>query len=326
MTNLINGKTPGSTGMNRFTSQNHAAGTYTHNPDWFAAALGSQLQACAALKFLPNYAWSSGAHQMQSYGGVLITPRHVLYCHHAHPHAEGTWSVRDLGPQKIRFVKADNTVVDVVQLAQSEQPSSSWTDEQITAAEASTPGFVSFKGELVAQGDNTCQGYVDLCVALIDTDLTTHGINPVPIMQERSLAELIALRYDNDGNHLPVIHMTQGAGRVTSSVPPTPISDYPQYNEVMAAIGPPQKFTNGIEGFDYAVWDGDSGTPTFVLHDGDIYLDGIAVSQPFGRVSPGLYYEEINQMIAAADAGAIALGRLSTPTGYTVTPTELPAI
>ena len=29
----------------------------------------------------------------QSYGGILISPRHVLYCEHSKPHARNTWFV-----------------------------------------------------------------------------------------------------------------------------------------------------------------------------------------------------------------------------------------
>lgn len=290
MSPLISGKA-GAADMVVFSALNHVTPTYTRNASLWAASLVSQLTGCAA--------WKNRA--VESYGGVLITPRHVLYCNHAHPHAEGTW-IYPSPQQIVRFVKADGTAVSAVQICQTDYNSAK-------------PGYINPAAYSPAN--------LDLCVALLDRDLTLDGINVFPIPLVRSVEEYIAM----NPTGAPKMAASQGSGRSTSTVPPTPISDYPQYNKSMIYV----RTVGGFQAdapygdLDYAVWDGDSGTPAFLLHRGVMYLEGIIVTSGWGRVPVPLHVARINQMIAAADAGAVALGRLVAPTGLTVTATELPS-
>ena len=282
----------GAPNMNVFSAFNHTAQTYERNVALWAASLVTQLAACAV--------WKS--HARESYGGVLITPRHVLYCNHAHPHAEGTW-IHPKGPETVRFVKADGTVINAIQICQSDYNSA-------------RPGYIDPLGYVPNR--------LDLCVATLDRDMTEHGIDPVPIPLVRSSEEWLAMM----AGGVPRLAVSQGVGRPTNNIPPQPISDYPQYHAAMVYIRTPgsnsQAADEPYDELDYRVWDGDSGTPAFLLHRGQIYLEGILVSTPWGRVPAPLHWARINELLAASDAGAVALGRLTAPTGLTVTPQALP--
>jgi hypothetical protein len=121
-------------------------------------------------------------------------------------------------------------------------------------------------------------------------------------------------------SNTPIVAMSQGAGRATSAIPPTPVAKYPQYNDIMLHVATSYSSNNYyLSNFRYSVWDGDSGTPVFVIINDTVYLHGIMVTQNFGYTS--LNIDNINQIIAQADANAIAMGRLAAPTGYTVTDT-----
>ncbi|MFU8893996.1 MAG: hypothetical protein ACNA8L_10245 [Luteolibacter sp.] len=283
----------GDPAMNIFTAFDHAGQTYTRNVNLWAAPLVDQLAACVSWKTRPR----------ESYGGVLITPRHVLYCNHAHPHAEGTW-IYPHGPQTVRFVRPDNTVINSIQLCQTDYNSTK-------------PGYINPASYTPAN--------LDLCVATLDRDMTAdHGIHPIPFPLIRRPEEWLAFL---EGG-VPRIAVSQGVGRPTNSIPPTPISDYPQYHQAMAYIRTPGSNPQGAsppyDHLDYRVWDGDSGTPTFLLHRGQLYLEGILVSTPWGRVPAPIHVARLNQMIAASDAGAVTLGRLPEPTGLTITPVPIP--
>lgn len=309
MAALATGKS-GAAHMNVFSSLNHTAGTYTRNLSSWAASLIPQLTGVVAWK---------GNGTVESYGGVLITPRHVLYCRHAHPHAEGTW-IYPSPPMTVRFVLADNSVVNAIQLAQSAQPNAGWTPEQLADGEANIPGFVNLMGQTSRFG-MLIQWPIDLCVAILDRDMDALGVHVVPLADWRSQAEWMV----SHATGVPSFGASQAFGRATNSVPPTPISDYPQQHQAMHYIRQfNQEAVAPFNGLDYQVWDGDSGTPTFLLHRGVVYLDRILTTSPWGGMNPVAFIDQVNQMIAAADAGAIKLGRLAEPTGLTVAPVTLP--
>lgn len=311
MTALVNGKS-GAADMNVFSALDHAAGTYTRNVNSWAWPLVSQLTGVAA--------WKSNGH-VESYGGVLITPRHVLYCRHAHPHAEGTW-IYPSPAQIVRFVLPDGTVVDAVQLAQSMQPSFGWTDAQVAAAEVSKPGFVSLRGQTSNWGETLGDGALDLCVAVLDRDVQALGAHVMPVASARTRAEWWAMRKIGT----PLFASSQGYGRATNSSPPPPISEYPQQHRAMQYVRQMGMTAEApYDSVDYQVWDGDSGTPTFLLHRGSVYLDRILTTSPWGGVPVAGVLDQVQQLLAAADAGAIALGRLTLPTGLTVSAVTLPA-
>jgi hypothetical protein len=206
-------------------------------------------------------------------------------------------------------VLADNSVVNAVQLAQTMQ-----------GVASSTPGFISLVGQTDLFGGALT--IIDLCVAVLDLDMDAEGAHVVPIPAVRSRAESDAIFQPGT----PLFAVSQGAGRSTNSTPPVPISDYPRTHKAMHYVRQlGQTAVSPYDAVDYQVWDGDSGTPTFLLHRGVVYLDRILTHSPWGGWRVGAYVPQLNQMIAAADAGAIALGRLTEPTGLTVTAVTLPA-
>jgi hypothetical protein len=292
MQTLTDGLPGGLVNMAVFSAFDHAAQAYTRNLELWAAPLVAQLAACVAWKSMTR----------ESYGGVLISPRHVLYCHHAHPHAESTW-IFPKGPETIRFVLPDNSVVNAIQICQ-------------TSYREDRPGYLDPLGYVPNR--------LDLVVATLDRDMTDYGIHPIPIPLMRSPEEWTAFA----ANGVPRLAVSQGVGRPTSVIPPEPISDYPQYHPAMVYIRTPSTNSLGADApydlLDYRVWDGDSGTPAFLLHRGQLYLEGILVSTPWGRVPAPIHAARINEMIIASDNGAVTLGRLSAPTGLAITPVPLP--
>ena len=81
-------------------------------------------------------------------------------------------------------------------------------------------------------------------------------------------------------------------------------------------------YPSGVPNFTYGVWNGDSGTPQFKVLDGEVIVSGIISGDSSDTYPKGgtTWAQRLNGMIAAADANAISLGRMTNPTGYTVTP------
>jgi hypothetical protein len=293
--------------MNMFSVKNHNTKTYVRNPNFWANDIKQEFTGCAVHK----------TFGYESYGGVLITPRHVLYCAHAFPHALGTWPIDLRVGNNITFVRSDNTSLTAMQLHQ--QPNID----------------------------------VDLCVAVLDRNMENEGLNIVKIgdimgnyisyysddvIDDGSLDPnyiFNTLRYNYnviDGcdplSAKPLIEVgvSQGFGNIPNAIPPTPIIDYPAQNDIMGHVN--DVFSgatnnNSISGFKYQVWGGDSGTPVFLLHQNELYLHGIMVMSPWGRRFVSTYIDEINELIHQADLNAISMGRLTETTGYTVSATPL---
>ena len=124
--------------MEVFSSKDHAAKKYVRNPRLWCADLVPQLTGCAVWKPPIEYVG-------ERYGGVMVTSRHILFCKHAHPAWDGGWM--KVQPQVIRFVKADNKVVDMKLVANVDSPKA------------------------------------DLCVGLLDDDVP-EGIHVAPLMPD----------------------------------------------------------------------------------------------------------------------------------------------
>jgi hypothetical protein len=92
----------------------------------------------------------------------------------------------------------------------------------------------------------------------------------------------------------------------------------------MFAIGRGSRSGTPYENFDYAVWDGDSGTPAMIMVDGTLYLERIILYGGGSGQQPVLHLDHINAMLAVADADAVARGKMSEPTGFTITATTIP--
>jgi hypothetical protein len=327
---LVAGKPAGAAGMNVFSTSTHATATYVRNVNSWAAPLVSQLTGCVAAK---SWAGSNNSGPWNNqYGGVMITPRHVLYCQHAHPHAGGTWGVNyAAGPCRLRFVKADNSIVEVIQLCQNNSfggsDPSQYTLTQYETNRAQRPWEVVRNPRVVTGwtpavvGGMTHDAY-DLCVGLVDTDVTTLGIPVVPILRQPSGYQSAL----HAGSNLPTFAISQD-GRWGGDAP-APVGNYPRPNSPMTWIGVASDHNPPIAGdsvctpYKYATWDSDSGTPSFILHRGTVYLDSIITSAatiPSG-ITAGCDTELsfINWAIGAVDAAAVTMGRLTAPTGLSV--------
>jgi hypothetical protein len=70
--------------------------------------------------------------------------------------------------------------------------------------------------------------------------------------------------------------------------------------------------------WNYQVWDGDSGTATFLLLKSVPHLWMILTTAPGNGPHVGSHIDHVNALIAAADQNAVLLGRLEKPTGYTL--------
>jgi hypothetical protein len=124
--------------------------------------------------------------------------------------------------------------------------------------------------------------------------------------------------------------MSQGTSRPTQVEPPEPIADYPRKHQRMCYIkdrndeGQAPAKLGPFAPWNYRVWDGDSGTPAFLLLDGVPHLWMILTSSSGTGPRPGSHIDHINALIAAADENAILLGRLDQPTGLKLRVGTLP--
>lgn len=280
----------GAKGMDLLATADHETGSYTRNPDLWTQDLTAQLTGLVI----------HNSHSVQSYGGVLITPRHLLFCAHAHPHAEGTWPPNPKQPSAVhRFLTNDGRLVEATQLHQAKS-----------------------HGGGVVEGLES----VDLCVALLDRDLEAEGLHVVPVFPAVSNAGHTALMSWARENRepFPFIGASQGVGRRTNSQPPEPIADYPREHGKMIYIKDQLDPSNTradpgpFAKWNFRVWDGDSGTPSFLLLNERLHLWMILTSAPGGGPRVGSHIDHVNTLIGLADAKAVEAGRLDAPTGHSL--------
>lgn len=278
----------GAAGMELLSHFDHKTETYVRNPDLWAQDIVQQLTGVVIYN----------THAVESYGGVLITPRHLLFCAHAHPHAEGTWPVnRERAGAVHRFLTADGRLVKSTQLHQAKNFGRSRVPEMTS---------------------------VDLCVAVLDRDLEAEGLHVVPVFPPVSASAWGQARdwAREAGEPFAFFGVSQGVGRRTQSMPPEPISDYPREHARMVYIKDRVNMTqtgpkrSEFAAWDYRVWDGDSGTPTFLLLHGEPHLWMILTSAPGNGPAVGDHIDHVNALISLADENAIAKGRLDAPTGH----------
>jgi hypothetical protein len=169
-------------------------------------------------------------------------------------------------------------------------------------------------------------------VATLDRDVEALGVSVMPI-SPLTYREMNTLTDAISGDHLPVFSISQGynAGNEPWF---RPASDYPfpnhdvlcyikDYKDLFTFSGGVLPMTTPYRPFNFAVYDGDSGSPAFILLNGQVYLYTILTVIWAGPYI-GRYIDEINTAIAQSDANAIEIGRLDAPTGYTVARAPMP--
>ena len=321
---LTTGKAGGALNMNIFSAKDHDAGIYVRNANMWLHQYRQQISGAVV------YKGGMSTERPEDYGGVLITPRHVLYCNHAHPHAANTWgpNLNDSRPTTIRFVLGDNTVVNSIQLHQ-----------------------VQVRGV----GFNVTY---DLCVAVLDRDVQAEGVQVVPMYnniheQGRNIPWLTGTnpgyRYKFAISQGSLGVQDGGGSRPLARLPLTiPAETASQYQENMCHIFSMYRFDDTVLGdgpkalptdyyyagtytltfggvstpliaapsqFVYNPYKGDSGTPGFMLYRDTVYLNRIVGGH--GEFDTAAL-EAINIAIIEADDLAISLNRLPVRTGHTV--------
>lgn len=109
-----------------FSAQDHSSGTYTRNVDCWAASFVEALTGISP--------WNStGSFQR---GGILISPRHMLFATHYLPDSGAT----------VRFVKSDNTVVarTISGLSSLSQTGPDYPDFTIALLDSDVPAGIAF--------------------------------------------------------------------------------------------------------------------------------------------------------------------------------------
>lgn len=160
----------------------------------------------------------------------------------------------------------------------------------------------------------------DMAIGLLNADLplATNIIRIVPNVGPQ-------------GYDIGVIHFSrswnEGLEYPTPTYPPLygqpwPYN-YPRYNQMMATFyAGSVRASAGVitgPGFSYGYWNGDSGTPKFILIDGELLFYGMVSGTSFYKDLAGQSPEDyLNQAITDVDAAAVTAGLLDSPTGYTV--------
>lgn len=317
---MARGKTGGAFGMNLFDVTGYSNTTeaeinawhnardpgetpYAYNPNLWCADLLPQLTCCAIHKDdCGTGEGAVGEAWRARYGGVAITPQHVLYCAHAYTHAAGTWSINPsiTAPTRIRFIDGEGNTIDRVQLHQASAYDSNAATENGANAD-------------------------DLCVAVLDSPLPSTIFIPKVCHDGTWMAEydMIALSQE--------FQPQSGATKTDTTCP---WGNYPDKNRQMVhvtrALGQINRYqfpgqpAPQMPDYTYAVWGGDSGTPAFIMLNDELTVVGLigatgSASYPMGTFT---FADRLNALIALADAYAVSMGRLTEPTGYTVTEAE----
>ena len=280
--------TPLTSTRNVFTTYNRTTNTFIRNPNLWCADLTDQLTALVVQKL--------GA-TVYSYGGTLITPRHLLYVQHAFPRTE-----------RVRFVRSDNTVISAAPLASSDS--------------------TTYKNDFpIASLSSVDSQYQDIGIVLLDRDVSLSGIHVMPIAAitptERTIMRL---------QYIPTLLCSQAPGRSVNPNTPVPntnplsASDFQMtisstnFSNMTTAWGSnsANPFYNwDVRGAGYKIWDGDSGNSHLLFYNNKLYIysttrlsngDGAIVSALSGA---------INYLIDKADQLAGITTNMK-PTYYTI--------
>lgn len=295
------GKTGGESQMAVFSSYDHSAGTYTRNTNLWCSDVVSELTGVAAFKGGPGA--STGV--WDSYGGVMITKRHILFCAHAHPAYPGssTW-VNGLG-NNIRFVTAGNVVVqrNLVWGAQV-----GTNDLWLGLLDQDVPASVNVYRLFPAIAGLGPYGTGTVSAVEIGFSQGTGRVNPqTSYNEENSLCSSCS-----SSNYGSVV-MDGGVGYY-QQVPMVYVSNLGG-SDCNLSLGPVLR-----QNFKYCVWGGDSGTPRFHVFGNELLLSRIVLSGGGGGVTVGDKVATLNSTISSVDSGAVTAGVTTAPTGYSVEP------
>ena len=217
-----------------FSTANHTTLTYVRNTNLWCADLVQQLTGMVTYK-------KDVSNSNDSYGGTLITPRHVLYVQHAVPRGG-----------VIRFVTATNQTI---------------TANQIVGSDADSTVYPVFPS--VSAIDPY---FNDMCVITLDRDVSLSGISPLPIAaitpRERTILRL---------QPATTIAISQGSTRSTGITNPNPLSArgmelYTLKINFNSEPTTSSKYPWVGNGGGHKLWDGDSGTSHLLISNNNVYL------------------------------------------------------
>lgn len=294
----LEGREGGEAGMAVFSSYGHVETSYKRNPRLWCADLASELCGVAVFKAGPG----SQRGVADSYGGVMITPRHILFCNHAHPTYVGSpppW-INGLGHQ-IRFVSADDKVIErELVWGGRVEGVDLWIgvlNEDVPESVGSYRIFPDLK-ELVPEGGSRKRA--------VEVGFSQGSFRLGP---EHSHTKFEQLCGNCETAHYGTRTVVEGVP-MYEQVPMIYVSDSSAV-DCGKTKGPELR-----ERFRYCVWDGDSGTPRFHLFGDELLLSRIVLSSGGGGVPLGPQMEKINAAIEAIDLEAVEQGRLEKTTGH----------
>lgn len=275
-----------------FSVKNPTSNIFIRNPNMWCYYLTDQLTS--------NIVYKSGASKY-SYGGILITPRHVLYVAHIFP-------VKNIN---VTFVTSNNIAVSAAQLT-------------------GASGFTyKTQIDLLSVGYVDSSYYTDIGIAVLDRDISLSGIHIMP-MAAVTPTELKILNMQ----YMPKISTTQGAERLTNTPNPNPLSS----NDIKMVMSS-TNFKNMSLAYDsnsanpyynwdvmgnwdntgsaYKFWDGDSGIPHLLLCNSKLYVYSLTTSANTEGAKVAALSAIVNLLIEKADQLA-GINTGLKPTYYTI--------
>ena len=276
--------TPLTSTRNLFTVQNRTANIFIRNPQLWCADLTDQLTALVVQKL---------GTSVYSYGGILITPRHLLYVQHAFPRTE-----------RVRFVTSDNKV--------------------ISAAPIGSSDAVTFKNDLpIASLSSVDTNYQDIGIVTLDRDVSLSGIHVMPIAAitptERTILRL---------QYIPTLLCSQSPGRATGSTNPNAISasniqmtinstNFLNMTTAWGSISANPFYNWDTNGGGYKLWDGDSGNAHLLFCNDKLYIYSTTKFTNGNGAIVSALSGAINHLIEKSDLNA-GINTGLKPTYYTL--------
>lgn len=269
---------------------------YEINPNFWLMDYIDQLSCLVISKddMGTSFGAISGTQWRTRYGWIPITKRHVIGCAHALTWASGTWPVNPSQqiPTRIRWRGTDGETVDRIQLHQ-------------------------------ALGTNPNYGLSDsrdVSVAVLDSDLPDSVYIPKMVPNnKRYRRQFIQITPSISQFWTPVIDKIAFSQEWAENVPERPANSH----RAMVYLLNRSPHINNMQ---YSVYQGDSGTPILTIINGEVmyygFMGDLTSSNAFSPIPPSTLMTEeafINRLIQQADDNAIAMGRMSQRTGYTVT-------